>query len=706
MEGYYEHLKYQVGDSFPLGTTVKNNGVNFCIFSESCFSVQLLLFDTPQDSFPKKIINLDPTLNKTFYYWHIFVEDIGHGQLYGYRLKGIKDHKRGYFFHKNKVLLDPYAKAAVNTEYNRRKACESGDNCAQAYKSVVVDTSLYDWEGDLKPKIKYEKTLIYEVHVKGFTKHKSSGVTKNLRGTYAGLIEKIPYLKEMGFTAVELMPVFLFDHQDTVKPGVNYWGYSPINFFAIHPYYSTEPNDPLIAINEFRDMVKALHSAGIEVILDVVYNHTAESGETGPVLCFRGFENNVYYITDEKDKSKFLDFTGCGNTVNGNNSIVRRMILDSLKYWVSEMHVDGFRFDLASVLSRGKRGELLSDPPVLWEIESEPTLSSSKIIAEAWDAVGLYQVGSFVGDRWAEWNGEFRDDVRAFVKGENGYVRLFASRIVGSPDIFLDPNFLPNRSIHFITCHDGFTLYDLVTYNAKRNQENGEFNRDGLNQNFSWNCGKEGVTSNECINRLRIKQMKNFVVLVFFSQGTPMWLMGDEMGRTQKGNNNAYCQDNDTSWMDWGLIEKNRELLEFTRNVISFSKNLELNSLGYWMVSNRRDPYHPYIVWHGVKLNQPDWNLNSHTIAFDLHHPHENERLYIIVNCYWKPLEFEVPTDLEEGNFWHIRIDTFKEKGADFFEAENAPSLGETVITVNPRSTVVLMSLPISDLSSTDKIHF
>ena len=693
----YPGLACYSGDSFPLGATVKGNGVNFCVFSESCSTVQLLLFDTPQDALPKKIINLDPITNKTFYYWHVFVEGIGHEQLYAYRLKGVKDHRRGMYYHKNKVLVDPYARAIVNTNYQRKKAIQSGDNCANAYKSAVIDTSLYDWEADIKPKTTYEETVIYEMHVKGFTRHPSSGVSEELRGTYKGIIEKIPYLKEMGFTAVELMPVFAFDHQDVKSPRTNYWGYSPINFFALHPYYSTDPDNPVAALDEFRDLVKAMHRAGIEVILDVVYNHTAEAGEDGPVICFKGFENKVYYLTEKFDKSKYMDFTGCGNTINGNNSIVRRMIMDSLRYWVSELHVDGFRFDLASVLSRGKDGQLLANPPVLWEIESEPFLSSSKIIAEAWDAAGLYQVGNFVGERWAEWNGRFRDDVRAFVKGNNGYARIFASRIVGSPDVFSQENFVPNRSVHFATCHDGFTLYDLVSYNAKQNKMNGEFNRDGLNENYSWNCGAEGDTDNEEILRKRRKQMKNFIVLIFFSQGTPMWLMGDEMCRSQGGNNNAYCQDNEISWLDWSLVEENKEMVNFTKNVISFSRSLELNSLGYWLVANRSDPYHPYIVWHGVKLNQPDWNKNSHTIAFDLHHPHENERLYFIVNCFWKPLIFDLPDDLEKGNAWHLLIDTSCEAGLDFFSIEEAPKMGKSVLCANARSILVLMSLEVKE---------
>ena len=368
------------------------------------------------------------------------------------------------------------------------------------------------------------------------------------------MIEKIPYLRDLGITAVELLPIFQFDPQDCPPGLVNYWGYSPVSFFAPHAGYSSR-KDALGPVDEFRDLVKALHRAGIEVILDVVYNHTAEGNETGPTLSFRGLGNEIYYILDQ-DRARYANYSGTGNTLNANQAIVRRMILDSLRYWVAEMHVDGFRFDLASILARDETGRPLENPPVLWDIESDPVLAGTKLIAEAWDAAGLYQVGSFVGDSWKEWNGRFRDDVRGFVKGDRGTVRMLAQRVLGSPDIFGHEEREPEQSLNFVTCHDGFTLNDLVSYNSKHNEANGEGNRDGSDNNLSWNCGIEGPSDDDTVEGLRRRQVKNFIVQLLISIGTPMLLMGDEMRRTQQGNNNAYCQDNEISWLDWSLLER------------------------------------------------------------------------------------------------------------------------------------------------------
>src|SRR5271156_5750763 len=402
----------------------------------------------------------------------------------------------------------------------------------------------------------------------GFTRHPSSGVAPANRGTYAGLMAKIPYLQDLGVSAVELLPVFAFDEQDG-PPGLgNYWGYQPLSFFSPHDGYSSR-SDPLGALDEFRDMVKALHRAGIEVILDVVYNHTAEGDEHGPTICYRGLANGNYYILSE-DKTRYADFTGCGNTLNANDPIVRRQILDSLRYWVSEMHVDGFRFDLASILSRDQDGRPMTSPPILWDIESDPVLVNTKLIAEAWDAAGLYQVGSFVGDSWKEWNGRFRDDVRAFLKGDNGMASAMAFRLTGSPDVFAQEEREPEQSVNFVTCHDGFTLNDLVSYNEKHNEENGEGNRDGMNDNLSWNCGTEGPVEDPAIDALRCRQIKNFIVLNILAVGTPMLLMGDEMRRTQNGNNNAYCRDNESNWLDWDLLKRHADIHRFARMMIAF----------------------------------------------------------------------------------------------------------------------------------------
>ncbi|MGC2204042.1 MAG: isoamylase, partial [Stellaceae bacterium] len=526
------------GRSFPLGATVLREGVNFSVFSRQASRVDLLLFDDAAATHPARVIELDPRTHRTYHYWHVFVPGIGPGQVYAYRADGPFDPGRGLRFDPAKALLDPYGRAVVVPDgYSRRTTSRYGQNNAIAMKSVVVDLDVYDWEGDAPLRRPFATTVIYEMHVAGFTRHPSSGVAPERRGTYAGMIEKIPYLQDLGITAVELLPVFQFDRQDCPPGSVNYWGYSPVSFFAPHAGYSSR-KDPLGPIDEFRDLVKALHRAGIEVILDVVYNHTAEGNAEGPTLCFRGLANEIYYILDE-DPAQYANYSGTGNTLNANQSIVRRMILDSARYWVTHMHVDGFRFDLASILSRDETGRPLENPPVLWDIDSDPVLAGIKQIAEAWDAAGLYQVGSFFGDNWKEWNGRFRDDVRRFVKSDSGTVRWLAQRALGSPDIFGHQEREPEQSINFVTCHDGFTLNDLVSYNDKHNEANGEGNRDGPGTNLSWNCGVEGPTEDTAVEQLRRRQAKNFIVILLTSIGTPMLQMGDEMRRTQQGNSNA-----------------------------------------------------------------------------------------------------------------------------------------------------------------------
>ncbi len=557
------------GRSFPLGATVGPEGTNFCLFSKNCTAVELLLFDRADDPRPARTIRLDPARNRTFYYWHALLPDVRPGQLYGYRVLGPYDPPEGLYFDGDKVLLDPYARLVAGTDtYSREAARRPGDNGSSSLKGVVVAPADYDWEGDRPLRRPNALTVLYELHVRGFTRHPSSGVDPARRGTYAGLVEKIPHLRALGVTAVELLPVQQFDEQEQVAGRTNYWGYNPIGLFAPHRGYSAR-RDLLGPADEFRDMVKALHRAGIEVVLDVVFNHTAEGGEDGPTLSFRGLEHRAYYIP-ARGRAGYANYSGCGNTLNGNHSIVRRLIVDCLRYWVTEMHVDGFRFDLASVLARDEAGQLLLTPPILWEIESDPVLAGTKLIAEAWDAAGLYQVGTFVGHRWAEWNGQFRDDVRRFVKSDAGVVRRLAERLTGSPDLFPQPDRDPHRSVNFITCHDGFTLADLVAYNDKHNDANGEDNRDGSNTNHSWNCGHEGPTNDPAVNELRGRQAKNLLTLLLVAHGTPMLLMGDEMGRTKNGNNNAYCQDNETSWLDWGLAESNAGLLRFVRELLRF----------------------------------------------------------------------------------------------------------------------------------------
>ena len=418
------------GKSFPLGATLTAEGVNFSLYSKNASHVELLFFDAVDAERPSRVITLDRQRHRTYHYWHAFVPRCTPGQSTDIASTGRCEPARGLRFDPQKVLLDPYGRAvAVPDAYDRNAAARPGDNAAQAMKSVVADPASYDWEGDRPLRHPYAQTVIYEMHLAGFTRHPNSGVAASKRGTYAGLIEKIPYLQDLGITAVELLPVFQFDPQDCPPGRVNYWGYCPVSFFAPHLAYSSQ-GDPLAAVDEFRDMVKALHRAGIEVILDVVYNHTAEGNHEGPTFCFRGLENSAYYIL-EPDRAQYCNYTGTGNTLNANHPVVRRMIVDSLRYWVAEMHVDGFRFDLASILSRDEAGHPLANPPVLWDIESDPTLAGTKLIAEAWDAGGLYQVGSFVGDAWREWNGKFRDDVRRFLRGDEGMVSALATRLAG-----------------------------------------------------------------------------------------------------------------------------------------------------------------------------------------------------------------------------------------------------------------------------------
>ena len=587
--------------------------MNFSLFSRSATSVELLFFDREDDTRPSRVIPLDSSTNRTYHYWHVFVPGVEPGQIYGYRVEGPFDPARGMRFDRSKVLLDPYGRGVVVPKnYSRRAAEDEGDNAATAMKSVVVDPHRYDWEGDVPLKLPASRTIIYEMHVRGFTRHPSSGVAEERRGTFAGLIEKIPYLHQLGITAVELLPVFQFDPQDCPPGRVNYWGYAPVSFFAPHQAYSSR-QDPLGPVDEFRDMVKALHRAGIEVILDVVFNHTAEGSHEGPTLSFRGLENSAYYIL-EPDRSRYANYSGCGNTLNANHPIVRRMIVDSLRYWVEEMHVDGFRFDLASILARDLSGHVMPHPPVLWDIESDPVLAGTKLIAEAWDAAGLYQVGSFIGDSWKEWNGRFRDDVRSFFRGEEGSVARLADRLVGSPEIYGHKEREAEQSVNFVTCHDGFTLNDLVSYNEKHNEANGEDNRDGMDDNRSWNCGVEGPTDDPAVEKLRNRQVKNFLTATMLSLGVPMILMGDEVRHTQRGNNNAYCQDNEISWFDWTLVAKHADLHRFVtlliarrlqRNVEHERQRVSLNQL----IQQARK------AWHGARLNQPDWSAWSHSVA-------------------------------------------------------------------------------------------
>jgi len=681
-----------VGTSAPLGATVTPQGVNFSVFSKAATAVELLLFDDVEAPTPSRVLALDPLRHRTYHYWHALVPDLRPGQVYAYRAHGPFAPERGLRFDPEKLLIDPYGLAvAVPSSYDRLAAVRPGDNCGRAMRSLVADPTAYDWEGDRPLRTPFARTVLYEMHVRGFTAHPSSGLPERKRGTYAGVMEKIPYLKDLGVTALELLPVFQFDPHDAPPGRRNYWGYQPVSFFAPHQAYSSRP-DPLGALDEFRDMVKALHRAGMEVILDVVFNHTAEGNQNGPTLCYRGFANEIYYIL-QQDKSSYADFTGCGNTLNANRSIVRRMILDSVHYWVTQMHVDGFRFDLASILSRDESGRPLQEPPVLWDLESDPVLAGTKLIAEAWDAGGLYQVGSFIGDSWQEWNGRFRDDVRRFWKGDAGTVPGLATRLLGSPDLYGHEEREAEQSINFVTCHDGFTLNDLVSYNGKHNEGNGEGNRDGSDNDLSWNCGLEGPTGDPAVEELRSRQVKNLLTVLMVAAGTPMLLMGDEVRRSQGGNNNAYCLDGEGSWLDWELLERHAGLRRFVKGLIALRQGrdivgppMSLNQLLKWA----------RIEAHGVALDRPDWSDPSHSLALTLGTPPWPFVVHAMFNAYWEPLRFELPRSnphrAGEPYRWRRCLDTALETPHDVCPWEDAPPVTGDACLVQPRSCVLLIS--------------
>jgi glycogen operon protein len=658
--------------------------------------LELLLYDDVDADQPSRLFTLDPRRHRTYHYWHVFVPDLGPGQLYAYRGYGPADPARGLHFDPTKVLLDPYGRAiATPSDYRRSAACRPGRNDRHAFKSVVADVSTYDWEGDTHLRRPFAETVIYEMHVGGFTKHPNSGVSPEKRGTFAGLIERIPYLQDLGITAVELLPVFQFDWQDAPAGLTNYWGYSPVSFFAPHCRYSS-CSDPLAPLDEFRDMVKALHRVGIEVILDVVYNHTAEGGKNGPTLSFRGLENSAYYIMED-DGGSFANFAGTGNTLNANQSIVRRLILDSLHYWVNEMHVDGFRFDLASILSRDEAGRPIPNPPVLWDIESDPALAGSKLIAEAWDAAGLYQVGHFIGDSWKEWNGQFRDDVRAFVRGDEKMVPRLADRLLGSPDLYGDEGREAEQSINFITSHDGFTLQDLVSYNTKHNEANQEDNRDGSDYTLSSNYGVEGPTDDPSIESLRRRQIKNLLAIDLLSLGAPMILMGDEVRRTQHGNNNAYCQDNEISWFDWSNVQTHTDIHRFVKELIrlrfvrgSFTRE---HHLSLEELTRQAD-----IKLHGVNLGSPDFRDDSHSLALSASSLPGDVLMHVALNAYQDGLDFELP-ELPEWatSGWRRVVDTSLESPNDITLPPQAPRVDDLSYKVEGRSVVVLIATALPE---------
>lgn len=671
-----------------LGAVVTPEGVNFSIYSRDATRVSLVLFDSEWDEKPSRIIDLDPVKDRTGSIWHYFVEGAKEGTLYLYKVDGPYVPPKGQRFNPNKFLFDPYAKAFTNgsvfRSYNKQREVGFADNAGGELqnlsdfpKCVVVDDR-FDWEGDKPLNYPLDKSVIYETHLKGFTAAASSGVAKEIAGTYKGFTQKIEYLKSLGITAVELLPVFEFDENEVgnINPRtgnalVNYWGYSTIGFFAPKTSYSSDraPGGP---VREFKQMVKELHKAGIEVILDVVYNHTAEGNEHGYTFEFRGLQNDVYYSLPLSDKNYYMNFSGCGNSVNCNHPVTQQFILDSLRYWVLEMHVDGFRFDLASILTRAQNGAPLSNdmPSLTVAINEDPVLSKTKIIAEPWDCAGLYQLGGFPGgynNRWSEWNGRFRDDIRRFIRGDENTATAAATRICGSSDCYNHSGRSPLASINFITAHDGFTLNDLVSYNQKHNEENGEENRDGSDDNLSYNHGFEGECTNPKIEISRIKTIKNFLVYLFLSQGVPMLLGGDEMRRTQNGNNNAYCQDNELSWVDWNLAEKNKGLVRFTSNLIALRKNHSV----FRRISFFSDFYEkgeiPEITWYDITAKVPDWNKMGRFLAFRLNGLGIDNDFYVATNMDRFDLTITLPT-LSGNKNWYRVADTSFDSPDDILE--------------------------------------
>jgi len=690
-----------VAEPLPLGATLVDGGVNFSVFAQHATLVELLLFDRFDDARPRQVISLHPRLHRTFNYWHVFVDGVGPGQVYAYRAHGPWDPAHGHRYNPRKVLLDPYARAIVyGDNWSRSAACEPVENARTAMKALVVDPHDFDWQGVTSPRYAPRERVIYEMHVRGFTRHPSAHVEHP--GTFAALVEKIPYLLDLGVTTVQLMPVFQFDEREVnnVNPVdgkrlTNYWGYSPIGFFSPHRGYYTEDWTQMRHLTGFRDLVRELHRAGLEVFLDVVFNHTAEGDERGPALSYRGLDNAVYYLLNREDKSRYADFSGCGNTLNANHPTVRRLILDSLRYWVEVMHVDGFRFDLASALSRDAEGRPMKEPPLLWEIEQDPTLVHTRLIAEAWDAAGLYQVGSFPGERWAEWNGVFRDDVRRFVRGDYGLAGALASRLLGSADLYEAHGREPHQSINYVTAHDGFTLADLVAYDRKHNYENGEENTDGANDNWSYNHGAEGPVDDELINALRLRQMKNMMALLMLAHGTPMLLMGDEVARTQRGNNNAYCQDNAINWLDWELMDTHADLLRFTRQMIRMRRaHPSLSPQKYAIGAETRGASRwgrVTVAWHGVRVGQPDWSESARTLAYTLDGPGDDP-LHILISAHDEPLRFELPAP-PPGRHWHRAVDTSLPSPIDVaLPGEEPPHAGPTYL-VQDRSVVVLVAV-------------
>jgi len=669
------------GKSSPLGAHCRDGGVNFSVFSSEATKINLLLFRTCNDVEPFQTIELNKKNNCEFGFWHIFVENMNPEIYYAYRVFGPQDISQGYRYNPNKILIDPYAKGISDSLWNREAACNQDDNLATSMRGCVLDVSGYDWEGIEKPNIPFKETIIYEMHVKGFTNSPTSGV-KNA-GTYSAITEKIPHLKQLGINAIELMPIMQFDENEP-----NYWGYNTIGFFAMHNAYCISP-DSSNMLNEFRDMVKELHRNNIEVILDVVYNHTGEGNQDGPVINFKGFDNNLYYSLAQ-DKRYYRNYSACGNSLSCNHPIVQKLIFESLEFWATQMQVDGFRFDLGTILTLDTHGEVLEYPPVLWEIELRETLSDCKLIAEPWGGDGsgqLYQLGNIHGYRWSQWNGQYRDCIRRFVRGDEGIIGEVATRISGNADLYQGSGHFPTNSVNFITCHDGLTLNDLVSYTN--------------DWQLSWNCGEQGESENPDIQNLRLRQIKNFVAILFLSKGVPMILSGDEMRRTQNGSDNGYQLDNEQGWLNWDLVSQNDETFQKMINLRKQTYFLQTRHFYTGTIPDGHTRGLNDINWHGTLLNQPKWDdPSSRVLAFTIagidcksisnteNHSHKDrfkdEDVHVMMNMCCESLTFEIPQI--EGRCWYIYIDTFENQSTeDILYSQNS-------YNVRPKSIVILVS--------------
>lgn len=709
----YEDYKIRSGNPYPFGATLVPGGVNFSVFSRHANFCVLVLFEKgasePMAEIPfrglfQKADTGEPVWGE-FRIGNVFtmtVLGLDHESIeYGYRMDGgyprVERGQPGiHRFDPSVVLLDPYAKGIGG-----RDSWGKTPDWDESYqhRSRVVHND-FDWEGDRPLEIPLEDLVIYEMHVRGFSNHPSSSVKQP--GTFAAIREKIPYLKELGVNCVELMPIFEFDEFEHSRPNpetgellMNYWGYSTVGFFAPKAGYAAtgKLGDSTMVADELKTLVKELHRNGIEVILDVVFNHTAEGNEHGPTISYRGIDNATYYMLTPE--GYYYNFSGTGNTLNCNNPIVRDMVLDALRYWASEYHIDGFRFDLAAILGRDQWGAPMANPPLLEALAYDPILGKCKLIAEAWDAGGLYQVGSFPAyGRWAEWNGRYRDTIRRFIKGDSGMVGAFAQAVQGSPELYNGRG--PTASINFITCHDGFTLYDMVSYNHKHNHANGEDNRDGANDNNSWNCGWEGTTDDPAVNRLRHQQIKNAIIMMMVSQGVPMILMGDEVGRSKGGNNNTYCHDNDLNWLDWSLLETNKDLFRFFKHSIAFRHaHPVLRNKDHYRNQDYVGSGYADITWHGTRAWDADWS--GDTLAFMLCGKHakggteQDNYIYVAINMHWETLPFELP-GLPEGLRWHVFANTSVPSPQDIWEPGREPELEEQRnILLGGRSVVVLV---------------